>query len=143
MPRINLSIDDDLFTAMQNAANQSGCTVNVLVVSILETLYKQTPFNYSSALATLEEEAKSQPYNQDFTLVDLPSFKEISVAKAENANLKPSVVRARLGRMFNTRIKEGKVGNVKRSVDGQGNLKFISRTAVYANVRNSNSSDAD
>ncbi len=131
MARINLSIDDGLFAELESDANSHNCTVNVYLITLLEKLYKQSPFDYESALTTLETEAKQQPINQEFTLVDLPSFTEISVAKAENANLKPSVVRARLGKMFNSRVRDGKVGTVVRSLDSNGDLKFVSRTAVY------------
>lgn len=131
MARINLSIDDGLFAELESDANSHNCTVNVYLITLLEKLYKQSPFDYESALTTLETEAKQQPINQEFTLVDLPSFTEISVAKAENANLKPSVVRARLGKMFNSRVRNGKVGTVVRSLDSNGDLKFVSRTAVY------------
>lgn len=129
--RINLSIDDDLFNSLQKDATVNGCTVNVYLITILEKLYKQNPFDYQSALSTLEMEAKNQPIGVDFTLVDLPSFQDISVAQAENANLKPSIVRARLGKMFNVRAKEGNIGDVIRSTDSKGNLKFSSRSAVY------------
>lgn len=129
--RINLSVDDELFNALQKDATTNGCTVNVYLITILEKLYKQHPFDYQTALATLESEAKNQPVGVDFTLVDLQSFQDISVAQAENANLKPSIVRARLGKMFNVRVKEKRVGDVVRSKDSNGELKFSSRTAVY------------
>lgn len=132
--RINLSIDDELFEALKTEADAQGCTVNVHLVSILEKLYKRTPFDYSAALATLENEAKAQPVGKSFTLVDLPSFTEISVVQAEEAELKPSIVRARLGKMFNSRVRDGKVGDVKRCRDENGELVFSSRTAVY--IRN-------
>lgn len=135
MARINLSIDDDLFDLLEDDAHLHNCTVNVYLITILEKMYKQSPFDYQTALETLEREAKSQSKDVDFTLVDLPSFSEISVVKAENANLKPSIVRARLGKMFNTRVRRGEVGdevcNVIRSKDEKGKMKFISRTAVY------------
>ena len=131
MARINLSIDDNLFELLQEDADKHNCTVNVYLITILEKLYKQSPFDYQQALITLETEAKQQPMGVDFTLVDLPSFTEISVVKAEDSNLKPSIVRARLGKMFNSRVREGKVGDVTRSHDNKGNLKFISRAAVY------------
>ena len=63
MARINLSIDDDLFRALQNDANIHNCTVNVYLITILEKLYKQIPFDYAKALTTLEQEAQSQPAN--------------------------------------------------------------------------------
>ena len=131
MARINLSIDDDLFELLKDDADIHNCTVNVYLVTMLEKMYKQCPFDYQTALETLEREAESQPKDNPFMLVDLPSFSEISVVKAENANLKPSIVRARLGKMFNSRVRDGKVKNVFRSRDKNGKLKFISRTAVY------------
>lgn len=94
-------------------------------------MYKQCPFDYQTALETLEREAESQPKDKPFMLVDLPSFSEISIVKAENSNLKPSIVRARLGKMFNCRVRDGKVKNVIRSRDKNGKLEFICRTAVY------------
>lgn len=129
--RINLSIDNDLFDLLQEDASRHSCSVNVHLISILEKLYKQTPFDYQAALETLEREAKEQEINRDFTLIDLPSFGEISVVKAEDANLKPAIVRARLGKMFNVRVREGKVGDVQRSRRDNGELKFIARAAVY------------
>lgn len=140
MARINLSIDDDLFASLQSDANMHNCTVNVYLITILEKLYKQNPFDYTAALATLEKEAKLQPVNKEFTLVELPSFTEISVAKAENANLKPSIVRARLGKMFNKRVNDSMVGDVRRVRNLNGDLKFISRAAVYVREKN-NSND--
>lgn len=131
MARVNLSIDDSLFAELEKDANSHNCTVNVYLITLLEKLYKQEPYDYKNALATLEIEAKQQPINQEFTLADLPSFTEISIARAENANLKPSVVRARLGKMFNSRVRDGKVGTVVRSLDSNGDLKFVSRIAVY------------
>lgn len=129
--RINLSIDDDLFNSLQKDAISNGCTVNVYLITILEKLYKQNPFDYQAALQKLEMEANNQPIGKEFTLADLPSFQDISVAKAEKASLKPSVVRARLGKLFNMRVREQKVGNVIRCKDSDGNLKFFSRSAVY------------
>lgn len=136
MARINLSIDDDLFDLLQEDADKHNCTVNVYLITILEKLYKESPFDYQAALETLEKEAKAQLIGEDFPLVKLPSFTEISVVKAKDANLKPSIVRARLGKMFNSRVKDGKVGDVVRSKDENGDLKFISRAAVYVRKLN-------
>lgn len=131
MARINLSLDDELFALLENDANSNACTVNVFLVTLLEKLYKQSPFDYATALTTLETEAKQQPVNQQFVLADLPSFNKISVVQAQNAGLVPSVVRARLGKLFNSRVHDGKVGTIIRSKDSKGKLIFLSRTAVY------------
>lgn len=135
MARINLSLDDDLFNSLQMDAKQHNCTVNVYLITMLEKLYKQTPFDYQAALTTLEEEAKQQPVGVDFALIDLPSFSEISVARAEKANLQPSIVRARLGKMFNSRVHSGLVGDVTRTKDSSTEkLKFRSRAALYVRI---------
>lgn len=129
--RVNLSIDGALFELLKKDAKDCNCTVNGYINIILEGLYKQNPFDYPAALETLEREAKVQSPGKDFTLAELPSFAEICVARAEDAKLKPSVVRARLGKMFNARVRAGAVGDVIRSRREDGELKFISRAAVY------------
>ena len=131
MKRINLSLDDALFNQIAQDAAAANCSVNVHLINLLEKLYNTTPFNYAAALNTLEAEAKSQPVGVDFTLVNLPSFQNITVAQAQNAGLQPSIVRARLGRQFNARVKEGQVGNVRRALTKDGKPKFSHRAAVY------------
>lgn len=131
MARINLSINDDLFELLSNDAEQHNCTVNVYLISLIESLYLQNPFDYEAALSKLIEEAKIRPLGEEFILFDLPSFSEICTAKAENANLKPSIVRARLGKMVNSLVRNKKVENVRRVHNKDGSLKFISRAAVY------------
>ena len=42
MPRINLSIDQELFDLLQEDAEKQNCTVNVHIISILDGLYKET-----------------------------------------------------------------------------------------------------
>ena len=124
---------------LEKDANQHNCTVNGYINSILEEIYMQNPFDYPAALEVLEGEAKEQPPGKDFTLAELPSFSEICIARAEDAKLKPSVVRARLGKMFNSRVRAKAVGDVARSKKDNGELKFISRAAVYcrpANTKN-------
>ena len=129
--RINLSVDEVLFKPLKEDADQHNCPVNVHVISILEKIYMQNPFDYETALKVLEKEAKEKPVGEEFILADLPSFSEICIARADDAKLKPSEVRARLGKMFNARVREKKVGDVERSRDDNGELVFISRAAVY------------
>lgn len=129
--RINLSLDEALYKLLEEDANQHNCTVNGYLNTMLEQIYKQNPFDYPAALEALEKEAKEQPLGKDFTLVDLPSFSEICIVRAEEAKLKPSIVRARLGKLFNARVRAKAVGDVGRSRKDNGELKFISRAAVY------------
>lgn len=129
--RVNLSISEDIFELIKKDANQRHCTVNGYLNAMLEGIYAQNPFDYQAALELLEKEAKEQPVGKDFVLAELPSFSEICIARASDAKLKPSVVRARLGKMFNARVREGKAGDVRRSKEDDGALKFVSRAAVY------------
>ena len=131
MPRINLSVDAELFAAVAADANKRSCTVNAYILFLLEKLYKQSP-SFDSTLATLEATAKAQPFKQEFTLFDLSSpFNEIAVAKVADATIKPSAERARLGKIFNAMVRSNKVGDVQRCVDSNGDLKFRSGSAVY------------
>lgn len=136
MARINLSIDNDLFTKIENEAISKSTTVNLLIIDLLENLYADTSaFNYSAALMTLVKEAESYAVNHkngtEFSLVDLDSFAEICVAQAGNAKLRLSMVRARLGKMFNSLVRQGNVSDISRAKDSDGNNKFISKTAIY------------
>lgn len=131
MPRINLSIDQEVYDLLEEAAKKEKCTINVHIISILEKLYKQNPFDYQGALKTLIDEAKLMDIGKEFTLVNLPSFSEISVAKAEEAKIKPSMVRARLGKLFNAAVRSGSISFVERAKKENGELKFYNRAAVY------------
>lgn len=136
MPRVNLSISHELYNEIEAQAINNNTTVNLLIINILEGLYyTDTHFDYNEALSQLIEEAKNRPIGMSFILSDLPSFAEISVAKAESANVKPSTIRARLGKAFNAAIANGIISNIDRekTLDKNGNvtLKFISRAAAY------------
>lgn len=169
MARVNLSIEDELFQRIEKDATEHNCTVNVHIISILEGLYKQYPFN-SQSLGLINQLYEQNPFNYqdalqelindiemlkdgtEFTLVDLPSFSKICMAKAKDANIKPAIVRARLGKMFNSAVaKAGRtddknviIKGVKRQKvvkNGVEELKFVCRTAVYVVDRTENSVD--
>lgn len=132
--RVNLSLDDGLLDLLKKEADQHNCTVNVYLTTLLEQIYKQKPFDYPAALKVLESEAMEMPVGVDFTLADLPSFREICVVQAQNRQLRPSTVRARLGKLFCTQVRENAVGDVRRSTQANGQLKFIARAAVYCRM---------
>lgn len=138
MAHIKLSIDGNLFKALNTDAKKLNYTVNDYLKTLItlgEKLINQNPFDYEAALKKLVKEAGRLPSNTYFTLVDLPSFCKISVARADQANLQPnlqpSIVRPRLGMMFHKRVVSGMVGNVSRAFDSSGNLMFDHRAAVY------------
>ncbi|WP_347352496.1 hypothetical protein, partial [Acetoanaerobium noterae] len=128
----------DLFEILEKKAEARNVTVNVFVNSTLEGIYKQAPFDYSFALSKLIEEAQQKPEGEEFILAELPSFSEICVVKAKDAHIQPSIIRARLGRLFNSAVKTEKAVGIKRQTiikDGVEKLKFISKSAVYINEK--------
>ncbi len=131
MPRINLSLDDNLYSSLQADAKKKGISTGTLILMLLEQLYSPKSFNYQQALRILEQEAQEYKPDTPFVLHQLPSFRTICVAQAEEAALKPSIIRARLGKMLNRRIAEGKLCGVSRKKDGNGNLEFLNNAAVY------------
>ena len=135
MAYTNLSIDDDLFAILETGANKLNYnTVNDYLKTLITLGEKliQEPFDYEAALKTLVKEAESLPQNTYSSLVDLPSFRDIPVARADQANnLQPSIVRARLAKMLNRRVAAGMCGNISRAVDSSRKLTFDHRTAVY------------
>lgn len=135
MPRINLSVDEDLYTLLKEAAEDEKCTVNVHIISLLEKIYKQENFDYKSAMEILIKEAEEKEINEEFSLSSLPSFSDVSVVKAEKANLKPSIVKARLGKLFNEAVRNEKIFSVKRARNNNEELKFYNRAALYVKKR--------
>lgn len=135
MARINLSIDDDLFAKIEKEAASKSTTVNLLIIDLLSSLYGNEAFNYSETLKKLVEEAKDFAKNHqkgsEFTLVELTSFTEICIARAGKAKIQPSIVRARLGKMFNSMVRQNNVSGISRAIDENGDLKFIEKTALY------------
>ncbi|QTC40992.1 hypothetical protein I7V34_18170 [Bacillus sp. V3] len=134
--RIHLSIDQELFDAVEEAAKRNNTTVDFFIIKMLKGVcYDHESFDYMQALDTLIKETGTLPDKKEFVLLDLPSFSEISVTKAEQARLQPAVIRARVGKAFNKAVKNNQVPNVKRAetIDKHGHnvLKFRSRAAVY------------
>lgn len=135
MPRLNLSINQEIFDQLQAEANEKGLTVNNMVYSILEQKYSQSGFDYIVALDCLKKEAESM--KGEFTLADLPTFKGVEELLLEtNSKETPAQVRARLGKMFNDSIKSGAFKDIDRAViveeDGSQKAKMLARAAVYA-----------
>ena len=129
MPRINLSINEDLYNQIQKAADKQKVTVNSLILEALEEKYStKVRYDYTTALKLMISE---------FTLSDLPTFKDVDQVLIENhINESPASVRARLGKMYNEAVKKGVVKGIERAVvmkNGVEQLKFLCRAAVYSN----------
>lgn len=136
MARINLSINENLFAKIEKDAINRSSTVNLIIIDLLENLYADaSAFNYSASLSALVKEAEAYAVSHkngvEFPLVDLASFADICVVQAGKAKLRPSMVRARLGKMFNSLVRHGDVSGVTRAKDSDGKNRFINKTAIY------------
>ena len=136
MPRINLSISDELFEQLLKAAKKDNITVNYVICETLEDKFgDRTVYDYTLALTNMIKEA--QAMESDFTLSDLSTFSDVkNVIEEYELNESPAQVRARLGKMFNESVRSGTAKGIERAVvekNGKKQLKFHCRAAVYTN----------
>ncbi len=136
MPRINLSINEDLYKQLQKVADKQKVTVNSLILEAIEEKYStRVRYDYTTALKLMISESRKM--DGEFTLSDLQTFKDVDQVLIENhINESPASVRARLGKMYNEAVKKGVVKGIERAVvmkNGVEQLKFLCRAAVYCN----------
>ncbi len=145
MPRINLSISNELFSAMEQTANKKNIPINLVAISALEQIFLEEQVDYTELLNKMLKDIDNLPKEKkEFILFDLPSFKSINVATCKDGIVKPTTLRARLGKAFNELVRTDSVKGVSRAttidIHGKEALKFDHRAAVYAidwNIRNS------
>lgn len=130
MPRVHLTLDEDLFELLREEADERNIAVNAHIMSLLIALKMPEAFDYGTTLSQIIKEALAKPIDDEFTLVNLPTFEEISVVRAEGSNIKPSIARARLGKMFNAAVRNEEFVGIQR-VRENGELKFRQKSAVY------------
>ncbi len=136
MPRVNLSLSQELFDRIEKEAKKENVTVNYYVCEMLEEQFgKRTTYDYSVAVGEMIKESRKM--EKEFTLSDLPTFSDVdAVLKEYKIKESPAQVRARLGKMFNEAVRKGVAKDVKRATvvkDGKEQLKFYCRAAVYEN----------
>ena len=135
MKRLYLTLDDRLFEEIQATAEKKGIPPTSLVVANLEDLYlRNEAVDYEGLLNTLCYEAKQKSSNEPFLLAELPSFSGLIISSAEKAHISPSTVRARVGKSFNSAVRNGKVENVKRATRDDGRLLNRAGVAMYINL---------
>lgn len=136
MPRVNLSLSQDLYDQIEKAAKKEKVSVNYYICDMLEEQFgKGASYDYSVAVNSMIKEAKKM--DKEFTLSDLPTFAEVGDVVVEyKINETPAQVRARLGKLFNEAVRNGSAKDVERAVtvkNGKEQLRFYSRAAVYVN----------
>ncbi len=132
MRRLYLTLDDRLFERIQEAAEKKGIPATSVVVNNLEDLYlKKDGVDYDEILATLYEEAKRQPPNVPFLLGELPSFAELIIASADKAHVSPATIRARVGKCFNSAVRNKKLDAIERAKKLDGSLLNRAGVALY------------
>lgn len=132
--RVNLSLDDKLFKRISEQAAAKTVSPNNEIISILENIFFEEPFDFSLALNTLINETQtSLKDGEEFLLNRLPSFNDICTGKINDKtyNYVPLTLRARLGLDFQRAVKKGLVPNVMRAKDSNDDDKVIRRTAIY------------
>jgi len=134
MPRVHLSLDDSLYHALEVEAKEMKISISVYIISLLNKLKNPDAVDYAEILSKTIEEALSYSIDEEFTLVDLESFSEISMVQAVKGNIKPSMVRAGVGKMFNAEVRKGAIDEIKR-VYKDGEPKFRDKAAVYVKVQ--------
>jgi len=134
MPRVNLSISQELYDQSKKAADDNFLSVNNMIVNELEKAFSVgNVYDYSYAMESLIKE--SEDMKAEFTLSDLPTFKNVDRIIIEYG-IKESAasVRARLGKIYNEAIRNGLIKGIDRAnvnKDGEMEAKFLSRAAVY------------
>ena len=139
MPRVNLSLRQDRYDRIEKEAKKQNVTVNYYVCEMIEEKFgKRTTYDYSVAVGNMIKEAKKM--DKEFTLADLPTFADVGEVLVEyKIKESPAQVRARLGKMFNEAVRQGTAKGVERAItvkNGEEQLKFYSRAAVYVNKLN-------
>ena len=139
MPRVNLSLTQDMYDRIEKEAKKQNITVNYYICEMLEERFgKRTTYDYTVVVGEMIKEAKKM--DKEFTLADLPTFADVNEVLVEyKIKESPAQIRARLGKMFNEAVKKGTAKGVERATtikDGEEQLKFYCRAAVYVNKLN-------
>ncbi len=139
MPRVNLSLTQDMYDCIEKEAEKQNITVNYFIYEMLEERFgNRTTYDYTVAVGEMIKEAKMM--NKEFTLADLPTFADVNEVFVEyKIKESPAQIKARLGKMFNEAVKKGTAKGIERATiikDGEEQLKFYCRAAVYVNKMN-------
>lgn len=132
--RINLSLENKLFDLISKQADSNKVSINTEIISILEKIFYEQPFDYSSALnAIINEIPLVIKQGEEFLLNKLPCFLEVSTGTLDTSthNYIPSIYRARLGADFKNAVKKGLVPNVTIAINADGSEKVFKKTLIY------------
>ena len=137
MPRVYLTLEQELFERIEEDANKNNITMNLLMQNIFERIYMgglnysdivekigldTVGFNYTVALTELIYDTKERA-DGEFTIGDLDSFSRLCIATSENGYLQPTTLRARLGKLYNSAVRNDIVPCVERAKKDNGELK--------------------
>lgn len=112
MPRVNLSINQEMYERIKRQADVQGISVNNMIYNQLQKQYGSGEFDYIVALDCLKQDAMEK--DSYFCLWELPTFKNIEkMTNGSESNESPEQIRARLGKMFHDAVKNGQVYDVE------------------------------
>ena len=90
MPRLNLSITQELYDSLEKAAENNNTTINMLVLNVLESMYaEKVTYDYSIALQSLIEESKEM--KSEFTLSSRPTNSKVALTLRRISTLGVSI----------------------------------------------------
>lgn len=120
MPRIYLSVEEELFRIIAEEASSRGISAGSVVAEVLQQRFmpQEGKPEYDKALKRIIEEAEKRPEGRPFALADLESY------SGEPA-------KSRLGRLFNMAVAEGRAGSIQRKKTKKGTLAFRNGAALY------------
>lgn len=134
--RVNLSLDDQLYCAVENDAKTKGIPISTLITNHLQDLYPEVhALDVEEFLGALYQEALKMRVDAPFVLAELPSFSKLIIATTEKEHISPATERARIGRSFNSLVRNGKTPGIVRAKTEKGELKNQGNTAMFVHVQ--------
>ena len=138
MPRIHLTLSEELYRQIREEADKNHTTVNGLLYTLLDETYSKS-FCYDCSFAMESLIMESAKMQDEFTLADLPTFKNVERDLAE-IDSKESItsIRSKLGKMYKAAVKKGDIEGVERATvekNGKVKYKFRARAIVYKKRR--------
>lgn len=133
--QVNVSLDDQLYRAIENDAQTKGLPISTLIVNYLKNLYPELNVpDIEDLLSALYKEALKMEIGKPFLLAELASFSNLIVATAREGHIIPDTLRARIGLSFNRAVRSGKMPGIERALTKSGNLKNYRGIAMFVHV---------
>ena len=130
MKRLNLTIDDAVYSALEDRAKKEHTSVSMYVYNFIANSHSNNKIDFVKILNNIYKEIdKMKPCK--FTLNDLDSFKKISMVEYNGGNIKLATIRARIGKNFYKSVEKKEVNKVSVAKDSDGNVQKRFNAILY------------